>query len=156
MTDEDAQDCLNAIRRVISRSGFATLDTEIFNGFQVDSTEREMPQTAKDSRWYLEQYLTRLDTYFKFFSIDRFERDLSLFNEQLVAATVKDVALELDPTMRSRFGVEAQSQSLMGLVKQFDATDVCSVISQIRERLIFGDNDDPSAEQSDPSTKPRI
>lgn len=154
MNEEDAQAYLNVIRQIMDSHGFSTLDAEIFNGFRVESAEEDAPITDRSAVWQLGAYLTRIDAYFRYFSVSRFDADLKSLNEQVESRPITDVVLDLDPTTSAQFGLEAREQSLRRLAERFDASQVVLTIRKIREHLGFGNDNEPPDSQNNQRPTP--
>ena len=146
MSDDDAREYLDVVRRVLSRNGLSALDTDIFNSLFSAGDREEF--VGRNPTADLRNYLERVEKYFSYFSWARFQEELGSFN-QLADANIRELDLILDQQLMNRVGRLERTQSLGGLLERFDSHSVLEAVRRIKDR-IWGVNDDeppPSSQQ---------
>lgn len=141
MSDDDASEYLDVVRRVLSRNGLSALDTDVFNSlFSADDREEILGRSPiADLRIYLE----RVEKYFSYFSWARFQEELGMLN-QLTNENIPDLALVLDHQLMNQAGRLEGSQSLRSLLERFDLRSVLETVQRIQARIWDGNDDEPT------------
>ena len=140
MNEEDASEYLRVIRRVISRNGLSAVDTDVFNSlFVTDESGEPLRINPVD---LLSTYMARIETYFRYFSNDRFQENLQSLSE-LCDERVEGLNLILDQRLKSQSGRLNERQSLGELVRMFDVAPVLNAVQNIQKHIRDINSDEP-------------
>jgi hypothetical protein len=149
MSDDDAREYLDVVRRVLSRNGLSALDTDIFNSLFSAGDMEEF--VGRNPTTDLRNYLERVEKYFSYFSRARFQEELGMLN-QLTNENISDLDLVLDQQLMNQAGRLEGSQSLRGLLERFDLRSVLETVQRIQARIWdVNDDEPPPSNQQRPS-----